>query len=101
MTTTRIAPSRSASTHVVDGDLDEVRLPEDVPVDRHARRQRLLDVVQRAVELSGQGQRVGAGLLLDAEDHCRLALGRALAALDRRADAHVGQMTDTAPAGRH
>ena len=37
MTTTRRPPSRSARDDVVDGDLDEVGLPEDPPVDRHAR----------------------------------------------------------------
>ena len=38
-TTTRMPPSRSARDDVVDRDLDEVRLPEDPPVDRHARGQ--------------------------------------------------------------
>ena len=35
---------------VIDGDLDEIRLAKDLPVDRHARRQRLLNVFQSSVQ---------------------------------------------------
>ena len=68
---------------VVDGDLDEVGLAEDAPVDRHARRQLLLELVELAVEPPRQLERVGARLLLDAEDDRGLPVARTLAALER------------------
>ena len=70
---------------VVDRDLDEVGLAEDLAVDGHARRQFLLERVELAVEPRGQLDRVGAGLLLDADDDRRLAAARTFAALERAA----------------
>ena len=58
---------------VVERLLDEVRLPEQIPVDLHALRQRALDVVERRVDPLGQLQRVHRRLLLDADDHRGLA----------------------------
>ena len=89
MITTRMPPSRSARKTFVDGDLDEVGLAEDPPVDRHARRQLALQRVQLAIEPAGHFDRVGARLLLHADDDRRLAAPRALAALERRAFPHV------------
>ena len=63
-------------------------------LDLHARRQAGLDVVQRAVEAVGQFKGVGAGLFLDAENHRRLAVVRADAALGCGTDADFGDMAD-------
>ena len=53
---------------VVDGDLDEVRLPEDPAIDRHAGRQLALHRVELAIEPGGQLDGVRARLLLHADD---------------------------------
>ena len=92
--TTSSPPSRSACDDVVDRDLDEVGLPEDPPVDRHAARQLALKRVELSIEPRRELDRVGAGLFLDADDHRRLAVARSLAALERRAFTHVGDVAD-------
>ena len=84
---------------VVDRHLDEVGLPEDPPVDGHPLRQLLLQRVELAIEPRGHLDRVRARLLLDADDHRRLAVARSFAALQRRALAHVGDVADRAPSG--
>ena len=69
---TRIAAVAQRVLEVGDSAFDEIGLPEDVPVDGHARWQRALDVVQRGVERARQFQCVRAGLLLNSENHGRL-----------------------------
>ena len=54
--------------HVVDGDLDEVGLPEYQPIDRDPRWQLLLQRVEFAVEERRDLNRVRARLLLHADD---------------------------------
>ena len=78
--------------HVVDGYLDEVGLPEDVPVNGDAGRQLLLERVELAVQPLGDLDRVGARLLLHADDHRGLAAAGAFAALERGALADVGDV---------
>ena len=82
---------------VVDRHLDEVGLTEDPAVDRHACRQLLLKRVELAIEPRRQFDRVGARLLLDADDDGGLAVARSFAALERRAFADVGDVADRAP----
>ena len=57
-------------------------------------RQLLLQRVELAVEPPGQLDGVGAGLLLHADDHRRLAAPRSFAALERAALAHVGHVAN-------
>ena len=59
-TTTSRAAVAQRGDDVVDRDLDEVGLPEDAPVDRHARRQLALQRVELAVEPRGHLDRVRA-----------------------------------------
>ncbi len=79
---------------VPDSDLDEVGLPEDIPVDLHPLGEGLLDRVELCVEPLRQLERVRARLLLDAEDHRGTAVVRALAQLHRRADPHLAELAD-------
>src|SRR5262249_24655439 len=74
---------------VIDGDLDEIGLTEDSPIDRHAARQLLLQRVELAIEPRCQLDGIRARLLLDADDDRRLAVARPLAAFQRGALAYV------------
>ena len=49
----------------------------------------LLDVGERRLDLAREVDRVGAGLLLDRDDHGRLALEAGIAALDARREVHL------------
>ena len=60
----------------------------------HACRQACLDVRQGAVKPIGQFQRIGPGLLLDAQHHRRLAVMGANTTLWRSPDADFGDVTD-------
>ena len=80
---------------VVDRHLDEVGLPEDLAVDGHARAAApVCSASSSRSSRAGQLDGVGAGLLLHADDHRRLAAARAFAALERAAFAHVGHVAD-------
>ncbi len=73
---------------VVQRLLDEVGAAEQVAVNRHALRQRVLDVVERRIDLFGELQRVRARLLLDADDDRGLRVVRTVAPLDGRPNLH-------------
>ena len=73
---------------VVERLLDEVGAAKQVLLNLHPLGQGLLDLVERGVDAFGQLERVGARLLLDADDHRRARVVRAVAALDRRAFTH-------------
>ena len=88
------APSANAVNRLLERLLDEVRLPEEIPVDLHALRQRSLDVVERRFDPLGQLQRVHGGLLLNADDHRGSRVVRAFAALDRGAFPHGPDIAD-------
>ena len=90
--TTSMAPSRNAAVRLSRERSNEVRLPENLPVDLHAWREGALDVIQRGIECSGQLQRVRARLFLDAEDDCRLGVVGSFAALECLADPHLAQV---------
>ena len=84
---------------VVDRHLDEVGLPEDPAIDRHALRQLRLQGVELAIEPRGQLDRVRARLLLHADDDGRLAAAGSFAALQGAAFTHVGDVPDEDRAG--
>ena len=100
MTIDQHAAVAQRADDVVDGDLDEVGLPEDPPVDRHPGRQLLLQRVELPIEPRGQLDRVGAGLLLDADDDRRLAAPRSFAALERGRPRARRRRRGRAPSGR-
>ena len=87
-------PVAQGDEQVVDRGFDEIRLTEDVALDLHACRQACLDVRQAAVKPVGQLQRIGPGLLLDAQHHRRLAVMGANTTLWRSPDADLGDVTD-------
>ena len=85
-------PDRSVADRffdVLDGDGDEVRLPENVLLDIYVRGERALDVVQRLEDVAIERERVGARLLLNRENHGRLRVYAAVAARHRTAESHV------------
>ena len=55
-------------------------------MNRHALRQRALNLVERRVDFLGELQRIRARLFLNTNDDRRLCVVRSVAALDRRAD---------------
>ena len=80
--------------HVVDRHLDEVGLSEDPPIDGDPLRQIQLQRVELTIEPFGHLDRVGAGLLLHADDNRRGAVARPFAALERRAFLDVRDVAD-------
>jgi hypothetical protein len=90
------------SDHVVDGDLDKIRLAEDFPVDRHAFRQLLLQTIELSIEARREFDRVRSGLFLNADDHRGLTAARALAAFEGASFADVGDVANQhRPAAAH
>ncbi len=78
--------------HIADRALDEVGLTEYFGFQLHPGRQGALDVCEDRVQLLGQGQGVGARLLLDGEDHGGAAVEGSGAALEPLADPDVADV---------
>jgi hypothetical protein len=79
---------------VVDGDFDEIGLPEDLAIDGHALRQFVLEHVELSIQSAGQLDRVGTRLLLNADDHRRFAAARPFATLQGRTFPDIGKVLD-------
>ena len=93
----RAVPQRAGQ--VAHRELDEVGLPEQPRVELHAGRQFGRDVVEHAVELARQGQRVDVGLPVDAEDDRGPRVARSVSAPERGADFDRGHVRDPDGAG--
>ena len=77
---------------VLERQLDEVRLPEEARIELHAGRQLRLQLVEDGFDLAGQRQSVDVRLPVDAQDHRRPPVARAVAPLQRFADAQLGDV---------
>jgi hypothetical protein len=75
-----------------DRGLDEAGLAEGHARRLHAGRQRRLQPHQRVLDGLRQRDGVGGRLLLDAQDHGRLAFEAGIAALERRGERHLGDL---------
>ena len=84
---------------VAHRELDEVGLPEQPRVELHAGRQTGLHVVEHAIELARQRQRVDVGLPVDAEDDGGPPVARSVPAAERGADLDRGHVRDPDGAG--
>ena len=75
--------------------LDEVALTEDIPVHAHALRQACRDGLQLRLDLAGQRDGIGPGLLLQGEDDAGSAVDAGIAAfVQGRALAHLGDLAE-------
>ena len=77
---------------IANGGLDEIGLTKQPLVNSHPRREAGLNVIECGVQRTSQFDRVLARLLLDAEDHRRLAVVRSLAALQGFAHGDSGHI---------
>ena len=85
-------PVAKGGIEVVECQLDEVRLAEETRIELHAGRQLRRELVQDGFELAGERQGIDVRLPVDAQDHRRSSIARAVAPLERFADAQLGDV---------